>query len=226
MTPRFSLLDHLTLAVFAVQAAYALHIGFNGPTTPLPLHFGPDLRPDRWGDRVEFAVVCGGLTLVGFIAAISLALAARRAAKDGDVSRRRSLRTGQGILLFAFAAIGLMIAWLSLGGAPLEDRGAILMGGLSLIFLVLGGFVGRVSPNRLVGVRTPWSYGSRLAWDRSNRLAGRLFFLLGLAGVIAAPVAPQPLALHVLTGAVIASAALSAFESWRVWRADPDRTSL
>jgi uncharacterized membrane protein len=94
---------------------------------------------------------------------------------------------------------------------------------VSLILLVLGAFLGRVAPNPVVGVRTPWSYKSRLAWDRSNRLAGRLFFLLGLIGLIAAPVAPQPLGALSLTGAALIVAALSVFESWRVWRSDPDR---
>ena len=36
MKDRLSLLDYLTLAVFGVQAAFALYIGVNGPTTPMP----------------------------------------------------------------------------------------------------------------------------------------------------------------------------------------------
>ena len=64
---------------------------------------------------------------------------------------------------------------------------------------------------------------SRLAWDRSNRLAGRLLFVTGLAGLIAAPLAPQPLGTFCLIGAVLVVALWSVFESWRVWRGDPDR---
>ena len=97
------------------------------------------------------------------------------------------------------------------------------MAGLSALFLVIGSVLGRVGPNPIAGVRTPWSYKSRLAWDRSNRLAGRLLFLIGLAGVAAAPVAPQPLGYQAVIGAVILAAVVSVIESWRVWRADPDR---
>ena len=97
------------------------------------------------------------------------------------------------------------------------------MAGLSLIFLLTGAFLGRVGPNPVVGVRTPWSYKSRLAWDRSNRLAGRLFFLIGLAGLVTAPWAVQPFALIALIVAVTIAAVWSAVESWRVWRSDPDR---
>jgi uncharacterized membrane protein len=223
MKDRLSLLDYLTLAVFGLQAAFALHIGVNGPTTPMPMHWNGDWQVDRWGSRVEFATFLGGMTLIGFIGAAGLGLGAMRAASQGDASRGRSLRIGQGISLFTFAAIGLLMTWSGLGNATAETGPVVTMAGVSLILLVLGAFLGRVAPNPLVGVRTPWSYKSRLAWDRSNRLAGRLLFLLGVVGLIAASVAPQPLGALSLTGAVLMAAALSVFESWRVWRTDPDR---
>lgn len=223
MKDRLSLLDYLTFAVFGLQAAFALHIGFNGPTTPMPMHWNGAWQVDRWGSRVEFAIFLGGMALVGFIASTGLGLGALRAASQGDASHRRSLRIGQGIGLFVFAAIGLMMAWAGLGNATAQTGPVVSMAGASLVLLVLGAFLGRVAPNPLVGVRTPWSYKSRLAWDRSNRLAGRLFFLLGLVGLIAAPLAPQPVGALSLTGAVLMVAALSVFESWRVWRSDPDR---
>ena len=97
------------------------------------------------------------------------------------------------------------------------------MGGISLLFLAIGAFLGRVGPNVAVGVRTPWTFKSKLAWERSNRLAGRLLFLLGLAGLIATPFAPQPAGTTVLIAGVILAALWSVIESWRVWRADPDR---
>lgn len=226
MKDRLSLLDYLTVAVFGVQAAFALYIGVKGPTTPMPMHWNADWQVDRWGDRVEFATFMGGMAVVGFIAAAGLGLAALHAEDQGDASRRRSMRIGQGLTLFLFAAIGLIITWASLGHATVDSGPAVMMGGLSLILLVTGAFLGRVAPNPLIGVRTPWSYKSRLAWDRSNRLAGRLFCLVGLAGLIAAPLAPPPYGVTALTAAVIIVAALSIFESWRVWRADPDRQPL
>lgn len=100
---------------------------------------------------------------------------------------------------------------------------ALQMGGVSLLFLAVGAFLGRVGSNVVVGVRTPWAFKSKLAWEKSNRLAGRLLSLLGLTGIVVAPFAPQPAGVLVLIGAVLVAAAWSGFESWRVWRADPDR---
>lgn len=224
MKPRPSLLDPLTFALFAIQAAFALHVGIDGPTEATsPMHWNAEWQVDRWGTGTEFAVFFGGLTLIGFIVCLGMGLGAMRATAQADPSRARSLRLGQGITLFVFAVLGLMIAALTMGAVPTDISPALGMGALSLILLGTGAFLGRVAPNPLVGVRTPWSYKSRLAWDRSNRLAGRLLFLTGLAGLIAAPLAPQPLGTLGLIGAVLVVTAWSVFESWRVWRADPDR---
>nr|WP_314438401.1 SdpI family protein [uncultured Brevundimonas sp.] len=223
MKDRLSLLDYLTIAVFTLQGGFALHVGLNGPTTPIPVHFGPDLQPDRWSDRIELALTLGGVALLGLIVCVGLGLGAMRAETAGNQTRKRSLRIGQGIGLFTLTIVGALIAWASLGQTGLEARGGVMMGGLSLVLAGVGAFVGRVSPNPFVGVRTPWAYKSRLAWDRSNRLAGRLFFLTGLCGLMAAPVAPQPFGLAALTASVIVISLSAVFESWRVWRADPDR---
>jgi uncharacterized membrane protein len=37
----------------------------------------------------------------------------------------------------------------------------------------------KIRPNWFVGVRTPWTLSSRLSWDKTHRLAGWLFLLMG-----------------------------------------------
>ena len=59
--------------------------------------------------------------------------------------------------------------------------------------------------------------------DRSNRLAGRLFFWIGLGLILAAPIAPQPAASIAMPVVILVAAIWPVFESWRVWRSDPDR---
>ena len=224
MNDRLTLLDYLTFAVFAVQAAFAVHVGINGPAeATLPLHWNAALQVDRWGTGLEFAAVSGGLTLLGLLVCAGLGMGARRADAADDPARGKALRVGQGIALFVFAVLGLLTAVMTLGGLPPEGAEVLSMAAVSLIFAGLGAFLGRVAPNPLIGVRTPWTFKSRRAWDRANRLAGRLYFLLGLAGLVAAPLAPQPAGTFALVAGALAAAAWAVFESWRVWRADPDR---
>ncbi|MDQ1152846.1 SdpI family protein [Brevundimonas sp. SORGH_AS_0993] len=171
-------------------------------------------------------MLLGGMAVMGLIAGGGLGLGAMGASLAGEPSRSRTLRIGQGVIAFTVAILGLTLSAQTFGDPPPEGTARLSMAGLSLILLGTGAVLGRVAPNRLVGVRTPWSHKSRLAWDRSNRLAGRLLFLLGLIGLFTAPWAPQPAATLSLIAAALIAAALSTFESWRVWRADPDRQPL
>jgi uncharacterized membrane protein len=185
----------------------------------LAVHFGGVGHAAGLGGRVANGRGILPVGLVHGLLAGGMGAAARRA---GDPARARALRFGQVMILLSLFGVSLFAGVSSLTG--LTSLGsAAPMAGLAALFLLIGAVLGRVGPNPIAGVRTPWSYKSRLAWDRSNRLAGRLFFLIGFVGLAAAPVAPQPLGYQVLIGAVLVAALLSVIESWRVWRADPDR---
>lgn len=220
---RFTLLDALTALVVAALIAAAAWAAVAGPAGPLPMHFDLEGRPDRWGDRTELA---GLLAFMAAIAAVTAGGMGWFAARSPDVARRRGLRVGQLVSLLAIAGTSGLLGWTILGYADAAEPPPTLawsMALMGLIFAVTGAFLGRVAPNPLVGVRTPWNFKSRLAWDRSNRLAGRLFFWLGLAALVAAPLAPQPAGFIAVIAAVLIAAVWSVVESWRVWRADPER---
>lgn len=217
-TYRPSGLDAASIALTAAILALAVWIGTAGPTTPIPIHFNLAGEADGWAPRQQVAWMVAALAVVAAVALGGCALYAHRAA---DAARRRSLRAGQLVSLLALAGCTAMIALPLFTAAPPSQ--GVNMALMSVLFLAVGAFLGRVGPNVLVGVRTPWSYKSKLAWERSNRLAGRLYFWLGLIGLIAAPIAPQPLGFSLMIAAVLIAAAWAVFESWRVWRTDPHR---
>ena len=186
------------------------------------MHFDIHGQPDRWGDRNELAGVIGFMAVMAAITAGPMSWYAKR---TPDAARRRGLEVGQLVSLLAIGGVSAFMVWTILGHAASQAAPSmtLIAALMSLLFAVMGAFMGRVAPNPIVGLRTPWNYKSRLAWDRSNRLAGRLFFWLGVLGLITAPVAPQPLSFGLLIGGVLIAALWSVFESWRVWRDDPDR---
>ncbi|NJC39888.1 putative membrane protein [Brevundimonas alba] len=211
--------DRATVAVSLIIVATGAAIAFAGPLELMPCHFGADGQADAWAGREAIGAGIAGLGLLTGLLAGGMGLAAARAP---DAARTRSLRAAQILILLTFLALTLFAGVTSVSGVT--SLGAALpMAGLSAIFLAVGAVLGRVGPNPIAGVRTPWSYKSRLAWDRSNRLAGRLLFLIGLAGLALSPIAPQPLGYQLIIAAVLVAAVLSVFESWRVWRTDPDR---
>lgn len=216
-------LDQFALVVILGQAALVAYIYLDGKAGPLPMHFGLNGQVDRWGDRRELAIVAGGMTALNAVLyAVLPALARGRGVDPSNLGMsyaRATLLAVTSILCLMFGAMGLGLT--TMGGGPMIGR--VMMGFLALVVLTTGAFVGKAAPNPFVGVRTFWALRSRLAWDRSNRLLGRLWFWLGLAALVAVPIAPQPLGALILAGLMIASALAAVFESWRVWRSDPDR---
>ena len=190
-----------------------------GPTELLPIHWNASGQADDWGSRELVGGALVGLALLTLLLGGGMALAADRA---DDPARRRALRYAQLVVVLTLPLIGLLVASASLSGAT-DIGGALPIALMSFVILLIGAFLGRVGANPFVGVRTPWAFKSRLAWERSNRLAGRLFFLIGLTGLLTAPFAPQPLGLYALLAAISVAAVWSVVESWRVWRTDPDR---
>lgn len=221
MTDRVPLtkLDLACLAAGAVLAVFGPGVVLFGPTGDLPIHYAVDGTADDWAGR---GVVGGMIAALGAGLAILGGGMGRAAARAPDEARGRALRASQLTLLIALVGVAGFAAGTSLTRAE-TISGALPMAGLGSLFLGIGAFLGRAGPNPFVGVRTPWTYKSRLAWDRANRLAGRLLCLIGLAGLVAAPFAPQPAGLSILISAVLVAALASVVESWRVWRADPDR---
>ncbi len=214
-----SALDLATVVLSLMVGALGVWTILAGPTELLPIHYNAAGQADDWGSRELLGGGLVGLALLTLLLGGGMALAAGR---TDDPARRRALRYAQLVVVLSIPLISLLIASASLSGAT-DISGALPVALMSLVILLIGAFLGRVGPNPFVGVRTPWAYKSRLSWERSNRLAGRLFFVIGLAGLLTAPFAPQPLGLYAIVGAIVLAAVWSGVESWRVWRTDPDR---
>lgn len=216
-----SLIDRLAIAVSVLIFIAAAWIALKGPTTPIPLHFNIQGEADRFGSRYELAMIFAGLGVLNLIVAF---MTGKHASQTQDPVRQKALRRGQLMSVLMMGGTAGLIGWSGLGPQATTGTHNLTMTSvfISAICLVIGAVIGKVGPNPFIGVKTPWAYKSRLAWDKSNRLAGRLLFWIGLAGLVASPVAPQPVTSVLIIVAILVAALWSVYESWRVWRADPE----
>ena len=218
-------IDAVAVALTAAEAAAAAYVFAWGRPGPLPIHFDLHGEANGWGDRTLVALLIAGCAAVNGPFYALLPVLSRRPAETEAAGR--GLTMARLVILVTQALIGLLMTAIGVGVFPTARGSSAWLQTvfLSAILLALGAWVGKAEPNPLVGVRTYWSLRSRLAWDKSNRLFGRIAFWSGLAGLLAGPFAPPPTALVLLVAAIMVGAALAIFESWRVWRNDPDRTA-
>ena len=213
----------LAALVFLAGAAAAAYVWRYGPAGSLPMHLDLRGHVNGWGDRTTVAGVVAGLT-AGF-AAIFVIMETVTLSAGAEAAPRRGVRIAKLLLVYVeIMTVGLMLA-LAYGGASAPELGGgrLMPAILALLFLVVGAFMGKAGPNPFVGVRTYWTFRSRLAWDKSNRLSGRLFFWIGLVGLIASPFLAPSVTTPALIAAILLAALASVLESWRVWRTDPER---
>ena len=170
----------------------------------------PERMPSHWNARGEVdsfvSKPFGPFLAPALMAALLLVFLALPAISPRGF-RFESFRPAWGVLQAAILGLLLFIhvlVLLSAMGKPVDmARGA--EAGVGLLIAILGNFLGKVTRNFFVGIRTPWTLASEEVWLRTHRLGGKLFvvaglamFLLGLAG--AGPIAG---------GAILAAAALT-----------------
>jgi uncharacterized membrane protein len=86
-----------------------------------------------------------------------------------------------GVLLFMLI-IQLTTTAIALG-VPIDVTFVISLS-ISVLFIFLGNYMGKLRRNFWAGIRTPWTLTSDVVWERTHRLGGWLFVLTGLLGVI------------------------------------------
>jgi uncharacterized membrane protein len=87
---------------------------------------------------------------------------------------------------------------------------------LAILWLLLGVVMEKTKRNWFFGVRTPWSLSSDIVWDKTHKLAGKLFKLSGVL-ILFAILFPA-YSLWFILVPIISSALISAIYSYIAWR--------
>jgi len=188
----------------------------------VPIHWGIDGRPDGYAPK-EFALLFVPVLTIGLAALLYFLPRFEPRAQNIARSGPAYLRVTIGIIV-VMVCLQVIVA-LAAVGQPL-DITVVLSVAVGLLFVVIGNVLGKVRSNFMFGVRTPWTLSSDLSWNRTHRLVGRLFVILGLAVALVGLAAGTTAFLVVLLGGIAVILAVSVVYSYRVWRSDPDRLQI
>ena len=61
----------------------------------------------------------------------------------------------------------------------------IAIGFVGCLFLVMGNYMPKMKQSYIIGIKIPWTLNSEENWNRTHRLAGRVFMLAGAITIIA-----------------------------------------
>jgi uncharacterized membrane protein len=82
----------------------------------------------------------------------------------------------------------------------------VVIGGLGLLWMVIGNGMSQVRSNFFIGIRTPWALADERNWQLTHRFGARMWFLAGAVMFISAWfVSPVGGFIVVITGALVSS---------------------
>jgi uncharacterized membrane protein len=161
----------LTLAAFAVSAMLYARL-----PDVLPVHWGLHGTADGflrkpWAIYFYPAMIGAMLLLKLVLPAIS-----PRAFAIEPFSRTFNIMM-TALMVFMAYLMGLVYA------AALDTHIAVgrgVIGGIGVLFIVIGNLSGKLTKNFFVGIRTPWTLANDEVWFKTHRLGAWLFVLAGL----------------------------------------------
>jgi uncharacterized membrane protein len=185
----------------------------------LPVHWNIHGEADGWGNKFMGLLFMPLTTLGLYLLLLLLPLI------DPGKANYKNFQKVYGIIRVVFVVYmaAIYAATLVAAFGHSVNMTTVILPLVGVLFIVLGNFLGKIRPNWFVGIRTPWTLSSQLSWDKTHRLAGWLFILMGLLFFLVALIQTtwSLLAMLVIDACLIAWLVLY---SYLVYRNDPHRT--
>lgn len=190
----------------------------------IPLNWGTD----HMGSRAEAIVLLWVLPVISGLVALLMAFAPTIDPRKDNIEKGRKAYLVVWVsvmVLMAFVTVGVSLAMLKGAGHDFDSRGLVrwIIANCALLFVVIGNYLPKTRSSFIFGVRTPWTLSSDIAWEKTHRLAGRLFIAAGVFGFIGAFVLNGLWLALQLSALAMTAALISVIYSYFAWRSADDR---
>lgn len=149
----------------------------------MPIHWGADGKADGFSSPLV-AVLCIPLLLLA-LHWIGLWITAKDNGKN-DQSKKVVGMVYWILPLISLFACGMMYA--AAFGYTVH-MGAYVVLLIGVVFIIIGNYMPKCRPNRTIGIKIKWTLANEENWERTHRLAGKVWVI---AGVLCLPMALLP----------------------------------
>ena len=74
---------------------------------------------------------------------------------------------------------------------------------VGILFIIMGNYMGKIKYNWFIGIKTPWTLSSENVWNKTHRIAGWLFILMGVV-MLLMPIFPKEIMAPIFFSTIIA----------------------
>lgn len=90
--------------------------------------------------------------------------------------------------------------------------------GVLLFMMVIGNYMGKIRPNKVMGIRTPWTLKNDEVWRRTHKLSGWVWVGLSVALIGLRFLLDTNLFLYAFLGGILAMVLVPTVYSWRLYQ--------
>lgn len=210
----------ISLLIIAAMLALSAWAWVTLPAGALmPVHWNIEGQVDRYDPKeIALLVMPGTAVFITFLLGFLPRLEPRK--QNLAMSAKLYNVAWIGAMLIMLGAHAAIIAGAMGVAIPMDKIAGPVLG---VFFALIGNYLSKTRSNFFAGVRTPWTLSSNYAWEKTHRLAGRLFVLIGVTTVVLSFVAGFPWDVATLVVGILVSVVLTVVMSYVYWRRDPDR---
>lgn len=209
--PILCILIMLTLAVIAWPQA----------PDQIPIHWGLNGEPDNYAGKF-FGLLIAPLIALGIYLLFLVLPKIDPGGANYEKFWRRFLLI-RNIIIVVLLCIKL-VTFLWILGIEINMSMAVFLI-VGVLLMVLGNYMGKLRPTWFVGIRSPWTLSSEESWDKTHRVGGKLFVIIGLMTVIAG-LLQETWAFYTAGISVGVVILYLNIYSYLVWKRDPNAMSF
>lgn len=184
----------------------------------IPVHWNAAGEADRFGGKFEGLIM---MPLVALGLTILLAIVPSISPKGENIQRSGTaysvLWCATLLLLLALyiASLTEILGWFT---NALQLTLSTVFG---IFFIVLGNYMGKIRHNYMFGVRTPWTIASEQSWNKTHRITGRIWVIVGILTLLTGLFVSVALSSYIMLIGILGSTLFALIYSYIVWKNDP-----
>lgn len=162
--------------IITAQLVYLLVVWDKLPDQ-VPVHFNISGEADNWGAKWIPSVMVVGIYLLLLVLPKIDPRWKNYNLFSATYYKFRLFLT----LLFSVIAVSILANQMGMD----FNLGRVVSVSVLVLLTLIGNYLSTLKPNWFIGIRLPWTLDSESNWRKTHKLAGRLWFWLGLATLVA-----------------------------------------
>ncbi len=172
-------------------------------------HWGMSGKPDGWVDKSVGLYLVPAMTAIIYLVFLII--------PKIEVYKKNledfSLQFWGFKVVFVFMMGVIYVATLLPNMGYAFDTVPVVVAAIAMLFFYTGYMLNYTKRNYFIGMRTPWTLADERVWDKTNRLAGKLFWACGALCLVAL-VTPPDVMMWMVIGPAIAAAIVATAYSY------------